>query len=115
MLKSELWALLYGLQLCQGLNVKLECVESDSMILVNMLNRRKDYTWSDAVMIGKIACLLQDIKISHIPKEKNSMADKLAKLVHYTGNRIFGRHDEIPNTVKALINLEKQGVPCFRM
>lgn len=80
----EGWAILHALERAFELGWRRVICESDSQVLVNLLNkgRMSDVNWQLAVLVQQIlqiGNLMEKVSFVHIPREWNRAADCLAK------------------------------------
>lgn len=80
----ELWAIWRGLVLALNLRIQVIWVESDSLSVVNTINRQQPYSGKADACLKQIWLLLKKFKkykVSHSWRETNRAADYLAKMV----------------------------------
>lgn len=80
----ELWAIWRGLVLALNLHIQVLWVESDSLSVVNTINRQQPYSGKADACLKQIRLLLKKFKkhkVSHSWRETNRAADYLAKMV----------------------------------
>ncbi|XP_061971095.1 uncharacterized protein LOC133693788 isoform X2 [Populus nigra] len=80
----ELWAIWRGLVLALNLRIQVVWVESDSLSVVNTINRQQPYSGKADACLKQIWLLLKKFKkykVSHSWRETNRAADYLAKMV----------------------------------
>ena len=79
-MQAEARALLVGVKLCVQRGFKQILVESDSMVLVRILNNEFQCPWLIGRKLEHIRMLSSDIlKFQHSYREANKVADILAK------------------------------------
>ena len=82
--KAELRALLRGLKIAKGIPIHKLWVQSDSNIVVGMLNNPISCHAEFSHLIDQCRLLIDwggwEVKLSHCFRETNQVADKLAKL-----------------------------------
>ncbi|KAB5557040.1 hypothetical protein DKX38_007949 [Salix brachista] len=79
----ELWAIWRGLVLALNLHIQVVWVESDSLSVVNTINRQQPYSGKADACLKQIRLLLKKFKkhrVSHSWRETNRAADYLAKM-----------------------------------
>lgn len=77
--KAEFAALMQGLRLCQELQMDNVHVESDSMLVVNAILQRKINRWDLEYTFRECnALFLSSYSITHVYRERNMVADRLA-------------------------------------
>ncbi|XP_071916306.1 uncharacterized protein [Coffea arabica] len=87
-LAAESLSLLFGLTLCVQSGMDGFAVEVDSAVLAS-------------------------VQISHVFREANGAADKLASL-NLGSQRVFNLPQELPSAVKAIVALDSMSFPNFR-
>ena len=78
---AELEALEKGLQLCRKLGLPRVFIEGDSQIILNAIRQKKTPNWVLNSKLQEVLLIMsnfEDIFISHIYREGNSLADELA-------------------------------------
>ncbi|KAL6130466.1 hypothetical protein ACLB2K_068845 [Fragaria x ananassa] len=81
-LQAEAWGLFYGLQLALSMQISNLDVELDSAVLVNLLqNHNMDLHPLGTIVLNCRSMLQQfnSAQVSHVHRERNSVADLLAK------------------------------------
>lgn len=114
---AELWGLREGLRLCLSLNIQRIQIEMDSAVIVNILKDRRQASQALSVLMMDCHCLLQQFatySITHVFREGNAVADRLANLGHQApvGTTIL---QDSPPDVRLLLSRDKSGhtVPRF--
>lgn len=108
---AEATALEKGLSLAISLGSQKICIRSDSMLLVNWVNRPSSIPWSVAPILSKIRSALLSFvswKCSHCYREANSVADWLASAQSDFGERIY-TPSELPPQVVNMIENDRMG------
>ncbi|OIT20671.1 hypothetical protein A4A49_38227 [Nicotiana attenuata] len=114
---AEAKAMLQGIIICKDRITGHIIVESDSLVLVNIINYRLKPPWEIGLIIDLIIGLVQDGNITfvHILREGNTVADSLANLVESLRNQvIFNNIASLPGYIKALVAMDKEGIPNLR-
>ena len=81
-LQAEAWGLYYGLQLAANLHISKLVIESDSAVLVNLMHGENFELHPLASIIRNckdIMMSFEQVQLLHIHRERNSVADLLAK------------------------------------
>ena len=81
-LQAEAWGLYYGIQLALNLQIAEIEVESDSAVLINLVQNADVDLHPLGTIVLNCRSMLQDFKsaqIKHIHRERNVVADILAK------------------------------------
>ncbi|XP_071939796.1 uncharacterized protein [Coffea arabica] len=114
-LSAESLALLFGLQLCLQRGLRPSLVEVDFKALVQLVVSGAIAKWPLCNILRKIRCLLEGFSasVSHIFREANSSADRLAA-VGAGGVCIYDHVHQVSAIVRASIVLDSCGVPCVR-
>ncbi|KAF7828542.1 reverse transcriptase [Senna tora] len=100
---AEVWAIIVGLKLAMNLNCHYLCVESDSLLAVNLLNdsnvSTSHHLYNLINWCRSILSRFTEVKIIHSFREGNSCADSLARhaLLNQSRMSIF---DAIPSHVR---------------
>lgn len=107
----ELWAIWRGLVLALGLGIKVIWVESDSMSVVNTINKKQSFSPKAGSCLKDIWELLNKFekkRVSHSWRETNRAADHLAKMVLSTSDVVLWPA-EFPNSLCNIIKEDAQG------
>ncbi|XP_009766745.1 uncharacterized protein [Nicotiana sylvestris] len=115
---AEAEALLFGLKWCVDKDLKMAIGESDSLLIVKCVKREWKPPWNISKQIKEIQKMIEDhnFNINHCFREANRPADSLATLSHrIEGNMIFNIFSDLPNHIKGLVNMDKWGLPTFRI
>nr|XP_027120329.1 uncharacterized protein LOC113737276 [Coffea arabica] len=114
-LEAESMALLLGLQLCVQRGFCPSLVEVDSKTLVHLVGSGVIAKWPLCNILRKIRDLLEGFSasLSHIFREANSSADRLAAL-GAGSTRVYDQVHQLPALVRASISLDARGVPGVR-
>ncbi|XP_027118631.2 uncharacterized protein [Coffea arabica] len=114
-LAAESLALLFGLQLCLQRGFRPSLVEVDSKALVQLVVSGAIAKWPLCNILRKVRGLLEGFSasVSHIFREANSSADRLAA-VGTGGVCLYDHVHQLPAIVRASIVLDSRGVPGVR-
>ncbi|XP_027158457.1 uncharacterized protein LOC113760083 [Coffea eugenioides] len=114
-LEAESMALLFGLQLCLQRGFRPSLVEVDSKALVQLVVSGVIAKWPLCNILRKVRGLLEGFSafISHIFREANSPADRLAA-IGAVGVRVYDHVQQLPAIVRASLILDSRGVPGVR-
>nr|XP_027103123.1 uncharacterized protein LOC113724413 [Coffea arabica] len=114
-LEAESLALLFGLQVCAQRGICPSLIEVDSKTLVQLLASGVIAKWPLCNVLRKIRDILDGFSasISHVFREANSSADRLAA-VGAGGTWVYDQAHQLPPLVRASINLDSRGVPGLR-
>ena len=114
-LEAESMALLFGLQLCLQRGFRPSLVEMDSKALVQLVVSGVIAKWPLCNILRKVRGLLEGFSasISHIFREANSPADRLAA-IRAVGVRVYDHVQQLPALVRASLILDSRGVPGVR-
>ncbi|XP_071902212.1 uncharacterized protein [Coffea arabica] len=112
-LESEGLALLHGLRLCAGVVTGPLLVEVDSESLVRMLHSSGVAKWPLYTMLRRIRSLLDSLSasISHVVREANAAADKLAGL---RSALYCTSYSQLPRSVRTAVLLNSREFPFPR-
>ena len=118
-MESEAKALLNGLQLLLdfGLEVYPILIESDSQILVEMVQQQHISSWKLWHLSQEIFSKLSlfNFQITHVYREGNAVADALANLgVRDRELSIYTPSSQIPTTVKLLLQQDGRQMRALR-
>ncbi|XP_060212308.1 uncharacterized protein LOC132639948 [Lycium barbarum] len=114
---AEAKAMLRGIILCINSGFTNVIVESDSMIILNLIKRIKKPPWQLNHIIEQVMDLIKNDNFifCHTLREGNNTADMLANLGEEAKNTfIFSGTVSIPSNIRASIKLETDGLPNFR-
>lgn len=111
----ELWAIWRGLVLALNLRIQVVWVESDSLSVVNTINRQQPYSGKADACLKQIRLLLkkfQKHKVSHSWRETNRAADYLAKMVVERDVVLWPA--DFPTSLDNIIKDDAQGMVYYR-
>lgn len=108
-----------GLKLAQQLGLASIWLESESELLVKILNGQIDPPWGISYIFDEVMNLIKGFNaclISHIYREGNSPADGLANWGIVQKRTIKFHHiSELPSNIKGAITIDKLGWPNLRL
>lgn len=117
-IQSELQAIMEGLQICRQRGIHNLIIESDSMLAVNMITAKMKDAWEVSYLIRRCRNLMQDDwSISHIFREQNAVADRLAQLAYnHKTSKVFHSYHDLDVIVRhdIFIFMDKMGLPKYR-
>ncbi|XP_060195042.1 uncharacterized protein LOC132624254 [Lycium barbarum] len=114
---TEALAIWKGINICKDNGFRNVMVESDSLMVINMIKEKLKPPWQLTEIIVKIQRLTRhgDFEFKHIYREGNSTADLFANLGEDSKtSTIFTEASLLPAKVIALMKLELDGLPNFR-
>ena len=92
-IKAEALALLLGVQKVKQLHISNLQIEGDSLIIIDHLRDKSRCPWEIELLMSYIKLLLQrveNISFSHVPRDGNKVADKVAHLSRFAkGQEVF--------------------------
>ena len=114
-LAAESLSLLFGLTLCVQRGMDGFAVEVDSAVLVRLIQSNSLAKWPLCNTLRHIRKIVAQasVQISHVFREANGAADKLASL-NLGSQRVFNLPQELPSAVKAIVALDSMSFPNFR-
>ncbi|XP_027150239.1 uncharacterized protein LOC113750471 [Coffea eugenioides] len=112
-LEAKGLALLHGLRFCAGVVTGPLLVEVDSESLVRMLHSSGVAKWPLCTTLRRIRSLLDSLSasISHVVREANSAADKLAGL---RSELYCTLYSQLPRSVRTAVLLDSREFPFPR-
>lgn len=117
-LEAEALAVLEGLTLAHSLHLPLVWLELDSLVLVDCFLKKAPPPWQIAYTFRACLGLLPpSIKISHIHREGNRVADKLAAIGHNVNGLVVFPMDSspaLPQLCSDFLVQDAAGFPVFR-
>ena len=117
-LSAEARALLIGLQMCARRGFDNLSVQSDSLVLVGILQRRFQCPWHNRKEMWKIWHLVEDpVRFSHCYREANKVADTLANvgITHPEQQvKIYEYFHMLPRQARGEVRLDRIGMPSVR-
>lgn len=120
---AEAKALLYGLKLCNQLDVSIDLVEGDCLQVIQSPQLRKIMVWQSVEIVSMICEQLRGAHVTHVSREINSVADGLAKMKG--GNMVFGNNFKVegvccksirclPADATRKVDAEKSRLPYYK-
>ncbi|KAH0691451.1 hypothetical protein KY289_018809 [Solanum tuberosum] len=116
-LVAEARAIREGLMFCKENRLTNVLVETDSLVMVNIIEGRWEIPWSLSLEVNIINELMRIVstRVQHSLREGNTLADFLTNLVFiFAGGFQYNQFQELPNEVKRIIDLDKVGTPHIR-
>ncbi|XP_071902637.1 uncharacterized protein [Coffea arabica] len=117
-LRAETWALLIGLQTCKHRGFENISVQSDSLLLVGIIQQRIPCPWEIRREVRQIWKLLEDpVHLSHCYREANTVADALSNVgtSHpHQQVKVYDIFSMFPREARRAIRLDKLGLPSVR-
>ncbi|GAV71657.1 RVT_3 domain-containing protein, partial [Cephalotus follicularis] len=113
--KAEAKAMHLGLRLCTERGLSISFIELDSLLIVNCFNAQWDPPWAIEYILRDCKNLITPtVSISHIYREDNGLADRLAAHGHTCqGIATFDR-DSLPSTCFTAYQADLLGQPQYR-
>lgn len=114
--QAELWAVRQGLLLAIDLNHLFLEIDMDAKSVVDILSSNLNHSHTNANLVAHCRSLIQQlngVKISHIYREANSVADQLAKYGADMSTEIL-LFDQPPVFVSSLVAKDVAGFCYFR-
>lgn len=108
----ELWAIWRGLVLALTLGIRVIWVESDSMSVVNTINRKQTYGPKASSCLKHIWDILEkfeNYRVSHAWRETNRAADHLAKMDIFGSSDVVIWPNSFPNSLRKIIKEDAEG------
>ncbi|XP_027118292.2 uncharacterized protein [Coffea arabica] len=117
-LRAEARALLIGLQTCIQKGFEDICVQSDSLVLIGIIQRRTQYPWQIRREVNQIWKLVEDpARFSHCYREANTVADALSNVgISHPQQQIkvYDTFSMFPRLARGAICLDRLGMPSLR-
>lgn len=116
-LYAELTGIWLGLKFSQEMGFNNVIIESDSKVVVLLITKTKPYWhWSLVNIISKIIRLCQNryIKMSHVFREGNKIADEFAKAALASRTTLVLEPGEYPILVRQIAYGDKNGLAYIR-
>ncbi|MQM17743.1 hypothetical protein Taro_050720 [Colocasia esculenta] len=117
-LEAEALALRNGIILCYEKGISDFLIESDSLVLVQMMKGNYSIPWRLSIITQDILYRCQNIHVSlsHIYREANQVADILAGFGCSITNSccVWSSWADLPPSVKGPYRLDKMGLPSIR-
>ncbi|XP_058068856.1 uncharacterized protein LOC131218191 [Magnolia sinica] len=116
--KAEFLAIYEGLSICANKGLWNVIVESNSKLVVDMLNRVSQMGWKWYHWVTRITSLDSrgSFRYTHTVREGNRPADGLARLGSKTqSNRVVHATKDLPREICGLVVLDKVGLGVIRV
>ena len=117
-LRAEACALLIGLQICIHNGFGNICVQSDSLVLIGIIQRRTQCPWKIRRYVNQIWQLLDDPpRFTHCYREANTVADALSNVgISHPDKQIeiYDTFSTFPRLARGAIRLDRIGIPSIR-
>lgn len=118
-LESEMKAIRMGVEHCAKHNL-FPLIETDSLRAEKVINGVWETPWSVSLDVGNIKDLIRNrqVKVEHTVREGNQLADFFTNYNFlFVGTTVhkFNNFQEVPIQAKAIIQLEKSGIPNIRI
>lgn len=115
-LMAETLSLYHGLRLCQERGVRSPQVEVDSAVLVGLISSDALARWPLCNLLCRLRYLIRSLgaSISHIFREANSTADRLAGL-QLSSDMFFSSITQLPPIVRSSLSLDCCQYPSLRL
>ncbi|XP_071928018.1 uncharacterized protein [Coffea arabica] len=117
-LRAEACALLIGLQICIHNGFGNICVQSDSLVLIGIIQRRTQCPWKIRRYVNQIWQLLDDPpRFTHCYREANTVADALSNVgISHPDKQIevYDTFSKFPRLARGAIRLDRIGIPSIR-
>lgn len=107
----ELWAIWRGLVLALSLRIDKIWIESDSLSVVNTINRKQPHGPKPSDCLNHIWKMLEKIdryQVTHTWREANRAADYVAKM-NSTGTDVVISPSDFPDALRKIIEDDAQG------
>lgn len=115
--EAEARAMMKGLVFCVEHDIQPLILETDSIMLKNMVEGRWETPWCISTEVEKIRRVMENFNviIHHIYREGNTLADFLTNLAFdFAGTAKFSNFSELPSAGRRILNLDKQQIPNLR-
>ncbi|KAK6138093.1 hypothetical protein DH2020_028157 [Rehmannia glutinosa] len=111
---AELMSILFGLELAMELDLPKIWIESDSLVSIQLLQAKPPFYWQyqDTILLIQDQMKQREVRISHIYREGNSVADFLANLSIDSGCFSVFNSSNFPSQACRLAKLDF--MPTFR-
>lgn len=103
-----------ALEHCQEKNLNEVTIETNSLVVRNIIQRQWIIPWEITERVEKIIMIMQllDACIVHTFREDNTLADALAKqVVESQGTEMYMDFQELPANMKRNVYMDKAQVP----
>ncbi|XP_071921377.1 uncharacterized protein [Coffea arabica] len=116
-LHAEVLAMVKGVQVCLGKGFLPRVVQSDSKLLIDILQRRCLCPWSVRREVVQIWHLVEGVQFEHCYREANKVADILSNVgVSHPQDqlRVYSAEQALPLVAQGECRLNRLGVPSVR-
>ena len=116
-LRAETLAALLGIQLCLGKGVAPRVIQSDSLLLTEILQRRYHCPWRIRREVEQIWHLVGEARFVHCYREANKVADILSNVgVSHPQQlvRVYDSELGLPVLARGEVRLNRLGLPSIR-
>ncbi|XP_027166413.1 uncharacterized protein LOC113766418 [Coffea eugenioides] len=116
-LRAETLAALLGIQLCLGKGVGPRVIQSDSLLLTEILKRRYHCPWHIRREVEQIWHLVGEARFVHCYREANKVADILSNVgVSHSQQlvRVYDSELDLPVLARGEVRLNRLGLPSIR-
>ncbi|XP_059290521.1 uncharacterized protein LOC132044056 [Lycium ferocissimum] len=115
--QAETMAILQALRYLDDNQADRIVIETDSLILKNIIQRVWEVPWQIANMMEDIWTLIdgKTVVVDHIYREGNKVADHLANLALDRGEVVANNFQELDSHGRKLINSDKLEIPYLRI
>ncbi|KAH0712341.1 hypothetical protein KY285_007894 [Solanum tuberosum] len=117
-MEAEAKAVLEALKYCIRKKLNQVQLETDSLVLKNMISRNWRIPWELVEIMEDIHNMLGKITVNvrHIFREANQLADCIANsAVNTEDKQIFLNFQQLPSKGRKLLNIDKYQVPSVRI
>ncbi|KAI3452727.1 hypothetical protein Pfo_009391 [Paulownia fortunei] len=115
---AEIFALMKGLELTKGLGIANLWIEMDAKTIINLVssNTAKG-NWRLQEMLSKSKFIMSQmhIRITHIYREENTIADFLANEACSTRTSKVFSPSQLTGPITGLLRVDQMGIPSFRL
>lgn len=113
---AEALAILTGLQISQSRKIMVSCVETDSLIMVQVLSQSVSTPWSLVYICREIQSIIgSNTQIVHAYREANQVADRLAAAAYSHSSTVI--YDSLGSLLPEAANAcfqDVHGLPIHR-
>lgn len=115
-LQAEMRAMLYGVRLASSRGYQNLHLESDSMMLIRVLNGETECPWNLLRGLDELEQHKGSFRsIRHCYREANMVADGLSRVgVQDRVDKIYDEERDLPRLVRGHLRLDKVGMPNLR-
>lgn len=116
-IQAEAMAILYSLKYIETTQVEKVIIETDSLVLKNIIEKVWEIPWKIIIILEEIWRLMmgKTVVFNHIFREGNKVADHLANLALDEGPVIANNFQELEVGSKRLVNSDKLKEPYLRV